>query len=62
MRKILIAEDDLASRELVQEVLAGWGYEVVAASDGQDALVKIREAQPDLVLLDVQMPGSTATG
>lgn len=56
MRRILIAEDDLASRELVQEVLAGWGYEVVTASDGQDALEKIREALPDLVLLDVQMP------
>jgi CheY-like chemotaxis protein len=56
MKKILIAEDDFPSRELLAEVLFEWGYEVVQASDGIEALEKIEKTIPDLVLLDIQMP------
>lgn len=56
MRKILVAEDDPASRELVREILAACGYEVVEARDGDEALRKIEQTVPDLVLLDIQMP------
>lgn len=56
MKRILIAEDDPASRELLRELLEARGYEVVEASDGREALKKIRQVKPDLVLLDVQMP------
>lgn len=52
MSKILVAEDDLLSRELVTELLEDWGYEVVEACDGREALQQI----PHLVLLDIQMP------
>ena len=56
MSKILVAEDDLLSRELVTELLEDWGYEVVEACDGREALQQIKETSPDLVLLDIQMP------
>ena len=55
-KKILIAEDDPASRELLLEILDLMGYEVIAACDGAEALRKIVETQPDLALLDIQMP------
>ncbi len=55
-RKLLIAEDDPASRELLREILETQGYQVVEAEDGQTALRRIEEENPDLVLLDIQMP------
>jgi CheY-like chemotaxis protein len=56
MKKILVAEDDFPSRELLTEILTEWGYEVVPASNGLEALQQIEKALPDLVLLDIQMP------
>ena len=56
MRKILVAEDDPASRELLLEILGAAGYDVVEACDGGEALRKIEETGPDLVLLVIQMP------
>ena len=56
MRKILVAEDDLPSRELLVEILTGWGYEVIQASNGREALQKVEESRPDVVLLDIHMP------
>ncbi|PYV15765.1 MAG: response regulator [Acidobacteria bacterium] len=56
MKKILVAEDNPASRELMQEVLSGRGYELSEARDGREALQKIEEIDPDLVLLDIQLP------
>ncbi|MBI3896240.1 MAG: response regulator [Acidobacteria bacterium] len=55
-KKILIAEDDPASRELLLEVLESLGYEVIPACNGAEALQKVSETCPDLVLLDIQMP------
>ena len=56
MRKILVAEDDLASRELIREILETCGYQVLEARDGREALQRVEETAPDLVLLDIQMP------
>ena len=56
MKKILIVEDDPDSREVTRINLQAWGYEVVEACDGREALEKIKETSPDLVLLDIQMP------
>jgi two-component system cell cycle response regulator DivK len=56
MRRILVAEDDPPSRELVREILELEGYEVIDAADGGEALAKIKETEPDLVLLDIRMP------
>jgi two-component system cell cycle response regulator DivK len=56
MKTILIAEDYSANRELIREMLEAGGYRVIQASDGQEAFEKIRNARPDLVLADIQMP------
>jgi two-component system, cell cycle response regulator DivK len=58
-RRILIADDKASSRELVRTILENFGYEVQEAEDGIKALEAIRNGLPDLVLLDLQMPGLT---
>jgi two-component system, cell cycle response regulator DivK len=56
MKKILIVEDKPASRELLRTVLEQQGYGVVEAEDGEQALIRVREEVPDLVLMDLQIP------
>jgi two-component system cell cycle response regulator DivK len=56
MKRILIAEDKATSRELLRTVLQQQGYSVDEAEDGDQALRKITENPPDLVLMDLQMP------
>ena len=53
---ILIADDRPDSVELIRDLLAMEGYQVVTASDGEQALGRIRARLPDLVLLDLNMP------
>ncbi len=55
--QILVVEDDPALRELLTTVLRKAGYEVEAVEDGPAALEWIRGRQPDLILLDVMLPG-----
>lgn len=53
---IVVADDDPIGRKLIQTKLFGEKYNLVFAADGKEALEKIRETLPDLVLLDVMMP------
>jgi adenylate cyclase len=55
-RTVLVADDREDTVELVQEVLTMEGYQVISASDGQEALEMISQHQPDLVILDLNMP------
>ena len=56
--KILIAEDDLVSRRMLEAILVKWNYEVVAASDGLQAWNALQgENPPPLAILDWMMPG-----
>jgi len=55
--RVLIVDDTPANVKLLEDLLAFHGYEIEAASDGEAALAMIRENTPDLVLLDVVMPG-----
>jgi two-component system KDP operon response regulator KdpE len=55
--KILIVDDEPQIRRVVRVILTGAGYEVVDARSGEAALLKFREFLPDLVLLDLNMPG-----
>src|SRR4051794_14373648 len=55
--RVLIVDDDEASRKTAAALLSPGGYEVVFASNGQEALAATHEAGVDLVLLDVMMPG-----
>ena len=57
MEKILIADDEQLMRQLVADFLRPEGYEVLEAADGKEALELYKKEQPDLVLLDVMMPG-----
>ena len=57
MTKVLIAEDDDHTRDALREVLSMEGHEVIAASDGLQAVDFFRAESPDLICLDVMMPG-----
>jgi CheY-like chemotaxis protein len=59
---ILIADDRASSRELLRLVLERAGYEVVEAEDGEQALSRARAVNPDLILLDLQMPALDGYG
>jgi putative two-component system response regulator len=54
---ILVVDDEPANREILVGLLSRHGYEVRAVGDGEAALAAIQEKPPDLVLLDVRLPG-----
>lgn len=56
-RRILLAEDDRFLRKAAESALARSGYTVVTAVDGDEALARARDSAPDLILLDLIMPG-----
>ena len=56
-RKILLADDSVTAQNMGRKILADAGYEVIAVNNGSAALKKIAELKPDLVILDVYMPG-----
>ena len=55
--KILIVEDNENNRSLLRDILTFHGYEVSVAIDGQEGVALARELIPDLILMDIQMPG-----
>ena len=55
-KTILVVDDEPDAIAFVREVLEGEGYQVNSAPDGSKGLSTMREAKPDLVILDVQMP------
>lgn len=57
MKKILVVDDEESIRELYRAELAEEGYEVDLAGDGLQALRRLDAFRPDLVTLDVKMPG-----
>jgi len=56
-KKILVVDDEPAQLRLAEQVLKSNGYQVIVASSGQVSLRMIVDQKPDLVLLDVMMPG-----
>lgn len=54
--KLLIVDDDEHIRDYLNKLLSREGYEIIQANDGKDALAKVRNFNPDLLLLDVMMP------
>jgi DNA-binding NtrC family response regulator len=57
MGKILVVDDEAEVVRLLQDFLTSKGYEVATALNGLEALAKVREMKPDIVLLDIIMPG-----
>lgn len=57
MRRLLIADDESGIRSLVRMTLERDSYQIIEASDGEEAIALAREFHPEVVLLDVMMPG-----
>jgi CheY-like chemotaxis protein len=57
MQRVLLADDSVAARKSIRQALEAAGIEVTAVADGDSALARIDEAAPQVVLLDVGMPG-----
>ena len=57
--RVLIADDDLEILGLTRSLLRRRGFEVIEASDGDEAMRQLLENRPDLVILDVMMPGQS---
>jgi CheY-like chemotaxis protein len=63
-KTILVAEDYVDTRTLMKILIEGYGYQVVEAADGSEAVEKAKQYHPDLILMDLAMPvmdGLTAT-
>ncbi|OGR02726.1 MAG: hypothetical protein A2284_14600 [Deltaproteobacteria bacterium RIFOXYA12_FULL_61_11] len=61
-KDILVVDDELDQRDYLKALLEDHGYSVRTAADGLEAMQRVKEATPDLVLLDLQMPEETGTG
>ncbi len=57
MANILVIDDEEVIRDSCSQVLIKEGYQTETAGDGETGLQKIREVKPDLVLVDLKMPG-----
>lgn len=56
MPRVLVVDDEPEAVELLQELLIAKGYEVLTASDGEEALRKVKAERPHVILLDMRMP------
>ena len=55
-KTILVVDDSPTERKMMQQALQGKGYNLVAAGDGEEALEKVAQQKPDVVLLDIILP------
>lgn len=55
-KKILVVEDEAVLQQSLSEFLSGEGFEVILASDGEEAIETTKKKRPDLVLLDIILP------
>jgi len=63
-KTILIVEDYVDIRAMMKFLVEGFGYQVVEAADGQEAIERVKQFHPDLILMDLSLPvmdGLTAT-
>jgi two-component system cell cycle response regulator DivK len=57
MKKILVVEDNEANIYLIRFILSSVGYEVLEARSGEEGVERARKEKPDLVIMDIQLPG-----
>ena len=57
MSKILIVDDEVKAGELLKRFLEAKGYDVITSNSGEDALEKVKNEKPNVMLLDIRMPG-----
>jgi len=56
MKKILVIDDDFSIQEMLENVLSELGYQIDLASDGSEALRRLSEGKPDLIIMDIRLP------
>ena len=56
-KRILIVEDQHDNRQILRDLLVPAGYDLIEAWDGEAAIVKAKAERPDLILMDIQLPG-----
>jgi two-component system chemotaxis response regulator CheY len=61
-KKILVVEDDLDARSLIEAILKLSGFEVVVAADGREGLERAQVESPDLIITDIAMPRLNGLG
>lgn len=57
IKRILVVDDSATERHMLKDLLTKAGYDVFSSENGEDAIVKARQMKPDLILMDVVMPG-----
>lgn len=57
IKTVLIVDDSATERHLLSQLLIGAGYEVSTAENGEDGVARARQIKPDVILMDVVMPG-----
>ena len=57
IKRILVVDDSATERHMLKDLLTKAGYEVFSSENGEDAIAKARKLKPDLILMDVVMPG-----
>ena len=57
IRSVLVVDDSPTDRQYLSDILSKNGYQVTTAENAEDALAKVKQVRPDLVLMDVVMPG-----
>ncbi|MEK6943636.1 MAG: response regulator [Nanoarchaeota archaeon] len=57
MSKIMVVDDEPSLRELITAIFSSEGFEVIDAASGQECLDKLKTEKPDLILMDMMMPG-----
>jgi len=57
IKRVLIVDDSPTERHVLNDMLTKAGYEVVASDNGEDAILKAKTSKPDVILMDIVMPG-----
>jgi CheY-like chemotaxis protein len=58
IKTIMVVDDEPDTRESIVELVNGYGYRAIPAVDGDDCLRKLKKIKPDLILMDIMMPGT----
>jgi twitching motility two-component system response regulator PilH len=58
VKKILIVDDSPTERFVLTQILAGGGFDILTAESGEEGISRAKQLQPDLILMDVVMPGT----